>query len=143
VPDSRDDAIVACTGERRPRYAEVPGRVTCHVRAYAFGRHPIPEMLDKKGVLEGVVPESWEVSDLRLVGEAASSPTAMLVLDLGYAASIWFELPGDVEEVGLNILSEAPTPTSFVDSLVSLTHKTPVSILATPSVPLFSACPSR
>jgi hypothetical protein len=40
-------------------------------------------MLDKKGVLEGVVPESWEVSDLRLVGEAASSPTAVLVLDLG------------------------------------------------------------
>jgi hypothetical protein len=61
----------------------------------------------------------------------------------GYVASIWFELPGDVEEVGLNTLSEAPTPTSFVDSLVSLTHKTPVSILATPSAPLFSACPSR
>jgi hypothetical protein len=36
-------------------------------------------MLDKKGVLEGVVPETWEVSDLRLVGEAASSPTAVLL----------------------------------------------------------------
>ena len=33
-------------------------RPTCHVRVYAFGRRPIPEVLDKKGVPEGIVAET-------------------------------------------------------------------------------------
>jgi mannose-6-phosphate isomerase len=40
-------------------------KLTYHVRAYAFGGRLIPEMLGKRGVPEGVVAETWEVSDYR------------------------------------------------------------------------------
>ncbi len=42
-----------------------PIKLTYHVRAYGFGERLIPEMLGKKGVPEGVVAETWEVSDYR------------------------------------------------------------------------------
>ena len=42
-----------------------PIKLTAHVRTYAFGERLIPEKLGKKGVPEGVVAETWEVSDYR------------------------------------------------------------------------------
>ncbi len=42
-----------------------PIKLTYHVRAYAFGGRLIPEMLGKRGAPEGVVAETWEVSDYR------------------------------------------------------------------------------
>lgn len=40
-----------------------PIRMTCHVRTYSFGERLIPEMLGKTDVPEGVVAETWEISD--------------------------------------------------------------------------------
>ena len=42
-----------------------PLKLTAHVRTYAFGERLIPEKLGKTGVPEGVVAETWEVSDYR------------------------------------------------------------------------------
>lgn len=42
-----------------------PIELTYHVRAYAFGERLIPELLGKQGVPEGVVAETWEISDYR------------------------------------------------------------------------------
>ncbi len=40
-----------------------PIEVTYHVRSYAFGERLIPELLGKQGVPDGVVAETWEISD--------------------------------------------------------------------------------
>lgn len=40
-----------------------PIRVTYHVRTYNFGERLIPEMLGKTGVPDGIVAETWEISD--------------------------------------------------------------------------------
>ena len=40
-----------------------PIRMSHHVRSYAFGARLIPEMLGKKDVPEGIVAETWEISD--------------------------------------------------------------------------------
>ena len=40
-----------------------PIRMTYHVRTYPFGERLIPEMLGKTGVPDGVVAETWEISD--------------------------------------------------------------------------------
>src|SRR5215204_5159046 len=40
-----------------------PIKLTYHVRNYAFGERLIPEVLGKEGVPEGVVAETWEISD--------------------------------------------------------------------------------
>ena len=40
-----------------------PIKLTYHVRTYAFGARLIPDLLGKAGVPEGVVAETWEVSD--------------------------------------------------------------------------------
>jgi mannose-6-phosphate isomerase len=42
-----------------------PIKLTVHVRTYAFGERLIPDRLGKIGVPEGVVAETWEVSDYR------------------------------------------------------------------------------
>jgi mannose-6-phosphate isomerase len=42
-----------------------PIKLTYHVRTYAFGDHLIPEMLYKRDAPEGVVAETWEISDYR------------------------------------------------------------------------------
>jgi mannose-6-phosphate isomerase len=42
-----------------------PLRLTYHVRTYAFGARLIPDLLGKQGVPDGVVAETWEVSDYR------------------------------------------------------------------------------
>ena len=42
-----------------------PIKLTYHVRAYAFGERRIPELLGKTGVPDGVVAETWEISDYR------------------------------------------------------------------------------
>ncbi len=64
-----------------------PTKLTAHVRAYAFGDRLIPELLDKRGVPEGVVAETWEVSDYRetsgqvINGEYAGRTLHDLVLE--------------------------------------------------------------
>lgn len=40
-----------------------PIKLTYHVRAYAFGERLIPELIGKKDVPDGVVAETWEISD--------------------------------------------------------------------------------
>lgn len=42
-----------------------PIKLTFHVREYYFGERLIPEKLGKEGVPDGVVAETWEVSDYR------------------------------------------------------------------------------
>lgn len=40
-----------------------PIKLSFHVRTYAFGERLIPEMLGKTGVPDGIVAETWEISD--------------------------------------------------------------------------------
>jgi mannose-6-phosphate isomerase len=42
-----------------------PIKLTTHVRTYAFGERLIPERLGKTGLPDGVVAETWEISDFR------------------------------------------------------------------------------
>jgi len=42
-----------------------PLKLTAHIRTYAFGARLIPERLGKAGVPDGVVAETWEISDYR------------------------------------------------------------------------------
>ncbi len=49
--------------EKESSMAWSPIRMTYHVRTYAFGERLIPEMLGKQGVPDGVVAETWEISD--------------------------------------------------------------------------------
>ncbi len=54
-----------------------PIKLTYHVRAYTFGGRLIPELLDKRDVPQGVVAETWEVSDYReTTGEVTNGPYA-------------------------------------------------------------------
>jgi mannose-6-phosphate isomerase len=40
-----------------------PLKLTTHVRAYAFGDRLIPDMIGKRGLPDGIVAETWEISD--------------------------------------------------------------------------------
>ncbi len=40
-----------------------PLRLSYHVRTYAFGERLIPDMLGKRDVPDGIVAETWEISD--------------------------------------------------------------------------------
>jgi mannose-6-phosphate isomerase len=40
-----------------------PIKLTAHVRSYSFGERLIPELIGKSGLPDGVVAETWEVSD--------------------------------------------------------------------------------
>ncbi len=42
-----------------------PIRLTAHIRRYTFGGRLIPDVLGKQDLPEGVVAETWEVSDYR------------------------------------------------------------------------------
>jgi mannose-6-phosphate isomerase len=42
-----------------------PIKLTYHVRSYYFGERLIPDLLGKEDVPEGVVAETWEISDYR------------------------------------------------------------------------------
>lgn len=42
-----------------------PIKVSVHVRRYAFGERLIPELLGKANLPDGVVAETWEISDYR------------------------------------------------------------------------------
>jgi mannose-6-phosphate isomerase len=42
-----------------------PIKLTYHVRSYYFGERLIPEMLGKRDAPEGIVAETWEISDYR------------------------------------------------------------------------------
>jgi mannose-6-phosphate isomerase len=42
-----------------------PMEMTHHIRAYRFGERQIPEHLGKKGTPDGIVAETWEISDYR------------------------------------------------------------------------------
>jgi mannose-6-phosphate isomerase len=54
-----------------------PIKLTYHVRSYVFGDRLIPEMIGKRDVPEGIVAETWEVSDYReTTGEIINGPYA-------------------------------------------------------------------
>lgn len=54
-----------------------PLKLTFHVRQYYFGERLIPEKLGKEGVPEGVVAETWEISDyMDTTGTVANGPCA-------------------------------------------------------------------
>ncbi len=54
-----------------------PIKLSYHVRDYYFGERLIPEMLGKKDVPDGVVAETWEISDYReTTGKVVSGPYA-------------------------------------------------------------------
>jgi mannose-6-phosphate isomerase len=63
-----------------------PLDLTYHVRTYAFGERLIPDMLGKAEVPEGIVAETWEVSDQKdaratiLNGELSGQPFHEIVL---------------------------------------------------------------
>jgi mannose-6-phosphate isomerase len=61
-----------------------PIKLTCHVRSYYFGERLIPELLGKRDAPEGVVAETWEVSDYR--------ETTGRVTNGGYAGSTLHDL---------------------------------------------------
>ena len=65
-----------------------PLKLTTHVRSYAFGERLIPEQLGKAGLPEGVVAETWEVSDYRdttgTVTNGALAGKTLHELVLGY-----------------------------------------------------------
>jgi mannose-6-phosphate isomerase len=42
-----------------------PIKLTAHIRTYSFGERLIPERIGKAGLPEGVVAETWEVSDYK------------------------------------------------------------------------------
>jgi mannose-6-phosphate isomerase len=42
-----------------------PIKLSAHIRTYAFGERLIPDMLGKQGVPDGIVAETWEISDYR------------------------------------------------------------------------------
>jgi mannose-6-phosphate isomerase len=42
-----------------------PIKLTYHVRSYYFGERLIPDLLGKRDAPEGVVAETWEISDYR------------------------------------------------------------------------------
>ena len=51
-----------------------PIRMTYHVRTYRFGERLIPELLGKAGVPDGVVAETWEISDQKDARATITSP---------------------------------------------------------------------
>jgi mannose-6-phosphate isomerase len=54
-----------------------PIKLSYHVRDYYFGERLIPEMLGKRDAPEGVVAETWEISDYReTTGTVANGPYA-------------------------------------------------------------------
>jgi mannose-6-phosphate isomerase len=54
-----------------------PIKLSYHVRDYYFGDRLIPEMLGKRDAPEGVVAETWEISDYReTTGTVANGPYA-------------------------------------------------------------------
>ena len=54
-----------------------PIKLSYHVRDYYFGERLIPEMLGKQDAPEGVVAETWEISDYReTTGTVANGPYA-------------------------------------------------------------------
>ena len=54
-----------------------PLKLTFHVRQYAFGERLIPEKLGKEGTPDGIVAETWEISDYRdAPGTVANGPYA-------------------------------------------------------------------
>lgn len=42
-----------------------PIKLTAHIRTYTFGERLIPERLGKTGLPEGIIAETWEISDYR------------------------------------------------------------------------------
>jgi mannose-6-phosphate isomerase len=54
-----------------------PIKLTYHVRSYYFGERLIPELLGKKDAPEGVVAETWEISDYKdTTGTVKNGPYA-------------------------------------------------------------------
>lgn len=98
-----------------------PLELSFHVRTYAFGERLIPEMLGKADVPEGVVAETWEISDQKdaratiLNGELAGRRFHDVVL----------EYPEDVVGTGWNG-PHFPLLAKFLDA----SHMLPVHLHA-------------
>jgi len=98
-----------------------PLKLTYHVRTYAFGERLIPERLGKLGVPDGVVAETWEVSDYRTAratvtnGELAGQPFHDLTL----------QHPDDIVGVGWRG-QHFPLLAKFLDA----SHRLPVHLHA-------------
>ena len=50
-----------------------PIKPTYHIRDYAFGGRRIPELIGKKELPEGVIAETWEISDYREARESVTN----------------------------------------------------------------------
>jgi len=59
---------------KEPAMEWSPIRVTYHVRTYSFGERLIPEMLGKADAPDGVVAETWEISDQKDARATITSP---------------------------------------------------------------------
>jgi mannose-6-phosphate isomerase len=98
-----------------------PIKLTYHVRTYAFGGRLIPELLDKKDAPEGVVAETWEISDYRDArGMVTNGP---------YAGSTLHEL---VTEYPEELVGEGWRGPHFplLEKFLDATHMLPVHLHA-------------
>lgn len=98
-----------------------PLELSIHVRTYAFGERLIPDMLGKTDVPEGIVAETWEVSDVAgaratvLNGALAGRPFHDVVM----------EFPQDIVGTGWNG-PHFPLLAKFLDA----SHMLPVHLHA-------------
>ncbi|MGF1472271.1 MAG: class I mannose-6-phosphate isomerase [Rubrobacteraceae bacterium] len=98
-----------------------PIKLTYHVRSYAFGERLIPEFIGKTGVPDGVVAESWEISDYR---EARGTIT-----NGEYAGRLLHEL---VEEFPDELVGEGWHGPHFplLEKFIDASHMLPVHLHA-------------
>jgi mannose-6-phosphate isomerase len=96
-----------------------PIKPTYHVRSYYFGERLIPEMLGKRDAPEGVVAETWEVSDHR---DARATVTNGL-----YAGRSFHDL---VEEFPEELVGEGWNGSYFplLEKFLDASHRLPVHL---------------
>ena len=98
-----------------------PIKLTYHVRNYAFGKRLIPEVLGKEDVPEGVVAETWEISDYReTTGEIINGPYQGRTLH-----NLTLEYPDELVGIGWRG-SHFPLLEKFIDA----SHMLPVHLHA-------------
>jgi mannose-6-phosphate isomerase len=98
-----------------------PIKLTYHVRAYAFGERLIPEIIGKEDVPDGVVAETWEISDY--------SETTGTVTNGEYAGR---SLHGLVEEFPDELVGDGWRGPHFplLEKFIDASHMLPVHLHA-------------
>lgn len=98
-----------------------PIKLTYHVRAYYFGERLIPELIGKKDVPDGVVAETWEISDYH--------ETTGTVTNGEYAGRTLHEL---VEEFPEELVGEGWSGPHFplLEKFIDASHMLPVHLHA-------------